>query len=89
VTLAGPNTAGRVGAGLLAALGLSELVASDPQDYVRRAVAAATDFPQLASWRATLRGRLAPLLGDGVRFTAELEEAFREMWRTWCETRRR
>lgn len=84
VTLDGAQTTGRAGAGLLRPLGLGELIAVDPADYVRRAVAATADLARLAEWRRELRARLAPLLGGGEAYTRQLEWEFRAMWRKWC-----
>ncbi len=87
VTIASECTTGRTGASLLRPLGLENLIATDPADYVERASRAASDLTQLAEWRASLRGRLEPLLGDGEAYTHQLQHAFREMWRKWCAAR--
>jgi predicted O-linked N-acetylglucosamine transferase (SPINDLY family) len=87
VTVASDSTTGRTGGNLLRPLGLGNLIASNPADYVQRATVAASDLPRLAQWRAGLRGKLAPLLGDGDAFTHQLQHAFREMWRKWCASR--
>lgn len=80
VTIAGASHAARVGASLLAGLGLAQLVANDPADYVARAVALAGDAARLAELRGGMRARLAssPLL-DAVSFTRQLEAAYVEM----------
>lgn len=81
VTLAGNRHAGRVGVSLLTQLGLTELIAATPQEYVRLAVALAGDTERLARLRAGLRERMrhSPLL-DAQSFTRDLEAAYREMW---------
>jgi predicted O-linked N-acetylglucosamine transferase (SPINDLY family) len=85
VTLAGTFHAARVGVSLLANLGLPELIAQTPQDYVRIARDLAADRPRLSELRAGLRERLraSPLM-DAARFTRNLEAAYREIWKTWC-----
>jgi protein O-GlcNAc transferase len=85
VTLAGDRHAARVGASMLARVGLGDLVAASPEAYVEAAARLAADRPALARLRADLRGRIAnsPLC-DGPRFTRELEAAYRTMWREWC-----
>jgi predicted O-linked N-acetylglucosamine transferase (SPINDLY family) len=83
-TLDGGTSTSRAGGALLRPLGLHAFVASDRADYVRRAIAAASDLPHLAALRPTLRARLAPHLGDGTAFTTQLEAAFRDVWRRWC-----
>ena len=87
VTLAGDVHMSRVGATLLAAAGLDTLVASTPDDYVRIAVALASDAPRRARLRAAMREQLqASKLLDHTGFTRKLEAAYRDAWRAWCLT---
>lgn len=51
VTLAGDRHASRVGVSLLRAVGLSDLVARDEDDFVRIAASLADDRSRLESWR--------------------------------------
>lgn len=88
VTLAGATAASRGSLTLLMNLGLEELVAGTPEQYLRIVSALARDLDRLASLRATLRSRmLASPLMDGGRFAQDVESAYREMWRTWCRRR--
>jgi protein O-GlcNAc transferase len=49
---------------------------------------AAADLPALAALRGSLRGQLlASPVCDAPRFASNLEDAFRGMWRQWCEKR--
>ncbi len=90
VTLAGDRHAARTGATLLAAVGLSDLVAHSTEEYIACAVRLARHPGRLAELRATLRERMAASrLTDGGAFTRTLEAAFRRMWRRWAEGRRR
>lgn len=85
VTLAGDRHAARVGASMLSRVGLADLVADRPQDYIETAARLAADLDGLARLRADLRRRVAESpLCDGPRFTKQLEAAFRTMWREWC-----
>lgn len=85
VTLTGDRHASRVGASLLAAVGLSSLVASSPDDYVDKAVAVASDVDRLSRWRQELRARMAASpLTDAQRLAREVESAYRGLWRAWC-----
>ncbi len=88
ISLAGTTAVGRAGVSILSNAGLPELIAGTPQDYVRIAVGLASDLPRLAALRAGLRGRLdrSPLT-DAPRFAHNMESAFREMWRRWCQSR--
>lgn len=87
ITLAGGTHASRVGASLLTNAGLPELIAGSPDEYVRIAKTLAGDRGRLAGLRAGLRNRVSggPLT-DAKRFVVNLERAYREMWRRWCNT---
>ncbi len=87
VTLIGPTVVGRAGLCQLTNLGLPELIASSPEQYLRIAVELARDFPRLSKLRATLRQRMrsSPLM-DAPRFARNIEAAYRAMWRRWCVT---
>ena len=89
VTLAGDRSVARCGVSLLANLGLPELIAETPQDYVDIVKQLADDPAHLAALRSSLRDRmLASPLMNGERFTRQLEAAYRQMWRTWCDSQR-
>jgi len=66
--------------------GLNELVAESPEHYHQLALSLARDSERLSDLRSGLRERLrqAPLL-DQNRFVASLENAYRQIWRQWCE----
>ena len=86
ITLAGRHGAARNSASLLTAVGLTQLVATDEQDYLRIARELAQDLVALAAMRAGMRERLLGHgLCDGARFTRELEAAYRRIWQDWCE----
>jgi predicted O-linked N-acetylglucosamine transferase (SPINDLY family) len=86
ITLAGRTHVARVGTSQLSNLGLPELIARSPDDYVRIAVQLAGDPERLQTLRQGLRQRMAasPLM-DAARFTRHLEAAYRQMWKRWCE----
>jgi predicted O-linked N-acetylglucosamine transferase (SPINDLY family) len=87
VTLVGQTVVGRAGLSQLSNLGLAELAAETPEEYVHLAVELAGDLPRLAELRRTLRGRMekSPLM-DAPRFARGIEAAYREMWRGWCQS---
>lgn len=88
VTLAGAAHRSRVGASLLHAVGLDELVASSPEQYVEIASNLANDAPRLDRLHATLRERmLNSALCDQASFAAWFEAGIRRMWRDWCASR--
>jgi protein O-GlcNAc transferase len=85
VTLVGKTVVGRAGLSQLNNLGLTELIARTPEEYVRIASELAGDLPRLAELRRTLRPRMeASGLMDAAGFTRGIEAAYREMWRAWC-----
>lgn len=80
VTLSGERHSGRVGLGILAGIGLPELVALDSEEYVRIALHLAGQASSLAKLRKSLRGKLtASQLCDAAAFTGFMETAFSEM----------
>jgi protein O-GlcNAc transferase len=85
VTLAGRLPVQRIGACLLTAAGLPDLVAHSPEQYVTTAVFLAGTLPKIPDARQNLRKALesSPLM-DAKGFVHDLEEAYRDMWRTWC-----
>ncbi|MBF0462781.1 MAG: tetratricopeptide repeat protein [Magnetococcales bacterium] len=72
---------------ILVHAGLSEWIAQDTADYVAKAIAFANDRPRLSALRAGLRQQVlqSPLF-DAPRFANNLLEAWREMWRIWCQS---
>ena len=85
LTLTGDRFLSRQGIGLLMNAGLPEWVATDKDDYVRRAVFHAGDLQRLALLRAGLRAQvLASPVFDAPRFAKHFEEALRGMWQKWC-----
>ena len=85
ITLAGKTHASRVGVSLLTNVGLSEFIATTPDEYVERAVALAADLPRLAALRQGMRARMqaSPLM-DAPRFARKIEAAYREIWKKSC-----
>ena len=86
VSLQGDRHASRVGASLLAAIGNSEWIARDWDEYVAIATRLAQDGKKRAELRTSLRESLrrSPLLdhaGQAQRFGAGLRKA----WAGWCE----
>ena len=75
----------RVGASLLTAVGLDEMIANDEEHYVSLAVAIGHDIERLSQIRAGLRDRMRQSeLCDGPHFASAMERTYREMWRAFC-----
>jgi predicted O-linked N-acetylglucosamine transferase (SPINDLY family) len=85
VTLAGRTAIGRGGVSILTNVGLTDLIARSLDDYVHLAVALANDKARLGQIRSTIREqmKLSPLM-DANQFAADVENAYRQMWRAWC-----
>ncbi len=86
VSLLGEAHVSRVGLSLLATVGLEDLVAHSPNEYVSKTAALANDLPRLSDIRQGLRPKMqASALMDAVRFARNIEITYRQMWRKWCE----
>ncbi|MEW6330081.1 MAG: hypothetical protein AB1560_01340 [Pseudomonadota bacterium] len=84
VTLAGKVHAGRVGVSQMSNLGLTELIARTPEEYIAITTSLARNLEDLARLRSELRDRLlASPLTDAPRFTRNLEQAYHNMWEDW------
>jgi len=85
LTLAGRVPVGRIGASHMHAVGLSEFIAENEDDFVRRAQFIASDMPRLASLREKLPQMLAasPLM-DEAGFAARFTGALRQEWARYC-----
>jgi protein O-GlcNAc transferase len=85
VTLVGRTSVSRVGASVLTNVGLAELIAASPEEFVSIARSLAGDAPRLRDWRTRLRSlmRSSPLC-DPQGFARDLELAYRSMWAQWC-----
>ena len=85
VTIVGQTVVGRAGVSLAQNLGLPELIAQTPYEFIRIAVALARDLPRLAKMRANLRERMrSSSLMDAPRFARDVKAAYRTMWQRWC-----
>jgi predicted O-linked N-acetylglucosamine transferase (SPINDLY family) len=81
VTCCGATFASRVGASVLGALGLNELIALSPTEYHRLASGLARDPGALAAIREKLgRQRESAPLFNTERCTRHLELGYRAMW---------
>jgi predicted O-linked N-acetylglucosamine transferase (SPINDLY family) len=89
ITLAGKTAVSRGGSSILSNVGMPELIATTPQQYVGLATGLAGNTARLSQLRASLRERmLASPLMDAPRFAAEVEAAYRSMWQVWCSSDR-
>jgi protein O-GlcNAc transferase len=85
ISLAGATAVGRGGLSILSQINLAGLAATTPQHYVRIATELAADLPRLSALRQGLReAMLSSPLTDAPRFAANIEAAYRQMWRRRC-----
>ncbi|OCP04935.1 MULTISPECIES: glycosyl transferase [unclassified Ensifer] len=80
LTFKGTNFASRVSESLLNAIGVPELVAAGPEDYVQEAVALYNNRDKIAAYRKTLEdNRFQMPLFDAERFCLHLEKGYEMM----------
>jgi len=81
LTCLGETFAGRVGASLLKAIGLPELITTTLESYERMAIDLARDSQKLAAIRRELkRNRLTTPLFDTKLYTKHIEQAYEAMY---------
>lgn len=86
VTLSGDSHAARVGASIMARLGLSEQVALTTEEYIHLAESLANDVERLVRLRSSMRRTLEySSLCDEVAFGKDMEAAFENMMLTLAE----
>jgi predicted O-linked N-acetylglucosamine transferase (SPINDLY family) len=85
VSVAGRTAVSRAGLSILSNVGLGELVARTPEQYVQIAKQLASDVPRLSNLRSSLRSRMRDShLMNAPQFGRDVGKAFRQMWREWC-----
>ena len=85
VTLPGNTPPSRQSTSVLAHTGLEAWIASDENDFVGKAAAAAADLESLARLRAGMRERLqSSPYRQPEQIAAALEEQLRRAWLRWC-----
>jgi protein O-GlcNAc transferase len=88
ITLAGESMVSRWTASMLHAVGMDELIATSPDDYLKKAIALAKDPRRIAEVRRTLRARTAgSSLCNGRLRARQVERLLRAVWRRWCRAK--
>jgi len=87
ISLCGDSMASRMGLTLLSAAGKPQWAARDRGEFLDAAKRLAVDASQRVTLRKTLRQTLqaSPLM-DEKSMTLRLEDAYRDLWRKWCQT---
>lgn len=89
VAMYGDRTAARISASIMSTLGMTDWIAKDEDEYVRIAVEKAANIEALTEVRAGLRERLrTSIICDVSRYVPAVEDAYRVLWRRWCEKQR-
>jgi predicted O-linked N-acetylglucosamine transferase (SPINDLY family) len=84
ITCCGQSFAGRVAASLLRAIGMSDLVTDDLDEYERLALRIASEPSVLQELGERLRrNRLSQPLFDTDRYRKHIEAAYAQMWERW------
>jgi len=87
ITLRGDRHAGRVGASILTRMGLEEMVAESPDQYIEIGIKFANDKDVLENLRSGMRPRMqSSSLCDGRSFARIMENTFQKSWEHWCQT---
>lgn len=87
ITIPGEAYVSRLSTDVLTQLGLTNLIAGDPDAYVKIAVELARDAERRGSLRQTLRERMrASTMMDGPAVTRDLEGAYRRAWGEYCRS---
>ena len=88
ITLASRPSVGTTGSSLLKAIGHTEWIAQDEENYIELAVALAADPEKLKILRAGLRQEIeGSPLRDEQKFAHLIETAYREMFEQWVDSR--
>jgi len=83
LTLPGRRFASRVGASLVNAIGMPEMIAADLADYEAKAIHLGTNRQARRDCQEKLAAhRLTTPLFDTARFTRDIEQLYREMWQS-------
>ena len=87
LTLAGKMHIERVGASLLTNVGLPQLVAHSPEEFVQIAAGYAKDPSSLTAIRTGLRDKFvsSPVM-NAQAYAKDFTAALRTVWKQWCET---
>ena len=87
VTLYNRASVGTLGGAILRHAGFGEWVAHTEDEYVDIAVDLASNLDKLADIRATMRSKMenSPAM-DEKAFVTRMEDAYRQMWKRYCET---
>lgn len=88
IALAGVTPFARAGEAILRRVGLDAFFADTPEEYIARAIAAASDLPALDAVRQALPERIAnDAMANEGRQARDLDVILRKIWASWCADR--
>jgi protein O-GlcNAc transferase len=88
VAMTGDSGSSRVAGSILNAVGLVDWLAADAAGYARLAVERSRNVEALARLRGRLRDQVSnSVAGNPVLYTRAVEDAYRTIWRRWCQAR--
>lgn len=86
LSIAGPTCPSRASTAIMRQVELDDFIATDEEDYVRKALAMAANPMLLGAYRLSARHRLERSVFANTRLIAEgLENGLRIAWQRWCE----
>ncbi|NQV99220.1 MAG: tetratricopeptide repeat protein, partial [Rhodospirillales bacterium] len=86
ITMAGAYYVHRTGTAIVTNAGVPEFSAENPEDYLKIASDLVSDREHQALLRRTLRDTIKTShIMDARGCTADIEMAYRKMWRKWCK----
>ena len=85
ITVPGETFASRHSLSHLSNVGVPELVAEGPEDYICKVVELANDIARLTDLRSSLRDQMdKSALCDGGKFASVFTAVLRQIWNSWC-----
>ena len=90
ITLRGKSHGARFGVSILTNADVSELIARNSMEYVKKAVQLGKRKELIAGYHAGLREHMlkSPLM-DSRQYMKEIEQCYRDAWKIYCETPQR
>ena len=87
LTLPGATPVSRMGAAILSAVKLTDFIATDKEDFIKKGVAWSGKISELANLRAGLRDHCAAIPNQHPeQIAASIVRACRIMWQRWCDS---
>lgn len=85
ITLRGKTHGSRLGASILVAADVAELIANSPMDYVKKAIQLSRRKDLIEAYHVGLREHVKEsALMDGQKYIRELEKIYRTIWKDYC-----